>query len=40
VWVEQGGFGAAAAAPVARQILSEWFFGKPGQFVVGSSHTL
>ena len=26
--VEQGGFGAVAAAPVARQILSQWFFGK------------
>jgi penicillin-binding protein 2 len=40
VWVEQGGFGAVAAAPVARQILSQWFYGKPGQFVVGSSKTL
>ena len=38
--VEQGGFGAVAAAPVARQILSQWFFGKPGAFVAGSSKTL
>ena len=30
VWVEKGGFGDVAAAPVARQILSQWFFGKPG----------
>ena len=30
VTVEQGGFGDVAAAPVARQILSQWFFGKPG----------
>ncbi len=40
VWVEQGGFGATAAAPVARQILSQWFFGNAGQYVVGSSKTL
>ncbi len=40
VHVEQGGFGAVAAAPVARQILSQWFFGKPGPYVVGSSRTL
>ena len=40
VHVEQGGFGAVAAAPVARQILSQWFFGKPGAYVVGSSKTL
>ena len=40
VWVEQGGFGAVAAAPVARQILSQWFFGRPGPFVAGSSKTL
>ena len=40
VTVEQGGFGAAAAAPAARQILSQWFFGKRGQFVAGSSRTL
>jgi penicillin-binding protein 2 len=40
VWVEQGGFGAQAAAPAARQILSQWFFGKRGNFVVGQSKTL
>ena len=40
VTVEQGGFGAQAAAPAARQILSEWFFGKRGQFVAGKSRTL
>ncbi len=40
VTVEQGGFGAMAAAPAARQILSQWFFGKRGQFVVGTSKTL
>jgi penicillin-binding protein 2 len=40
VWVEQGGFGDIAAAPVARQILSQWFFGKPGQYTAGSSTTL
>jgi penicillin-binding protein 2 len=40
VTVEQGGFGAVAAAPVAREILSQWFFGKPGAYVAGSSQTL
>jgi cell division protein FtsI/penicillin-binding protein 2 len=40
VWVEQGGFGAVGAAPVAREILSQWFFGNKGQYVAGSSHTL
>ncbi len=40
VTVEQGGFGAVAAAPVAREILSQWFFGKRGPFVVGKSKTL
>jgi penicillin-binding protein 2 len=40
VTVEQGGFGAVAAAPVAREILSQWFFGKPGSYVAGSSKTL
>ena len=33
VWVEKGGFGDVAAAPVARQILSQWFLGKPGPYV-------
>jgi penicillin-binding protein 2 len=40
VWVEQGGFGAVAAAPVAREILSQWFFGNRGKYVAGSSRTL
>jgi penicillin-binding protein 2 len=40
VWVEKGGFGDTAAAPVARQILSKWFYGKPGPFVSGTSATL
>ncbi len=40
VKVEQGGFGAVGAAPVARQILSQWFFGKKGAYVAGSSKTL
>jgi penicillin-binding protein 2 len=40
VTVEQGGFGAQAAAPAARQILSQWFFGKRGQFKAGTSKTL
>jgi penicillin-binding protein 2 len=40
VWVEQGGFGAVGAAPVAREILSQWFFGRRGQYVAGSSKTL
>jgi penicillin-binding protein 2 len=40
VTVEQGGWGAQAAAPAARQILSQWFFGKRGAFVTGHSRTL
>jgi penicillin-binding protein 2 len=40
VWVEQGGFGAVAAAPVARQILSQWFYGNAGKYVAGGSKTL
>ncbi len=36
VTVEQGGFGAAAAAPAVRLMLSQWF-GIKKQFVVGSS---
>ncbi len=40
VTVEQGGFGAAAAAPAARQILSQWFFGNRGKFIIGQSKTL
>ncbi len=40
VHVEQGGFGDIAAAPVAKEILSQWFFGKPGQYTAGGSKTL
>jgi penicillin-binding protein 2 len=40
VWVEKGGFGDVAAAPVAREILSQWFYGRPGPWVGGSSPTL
>ena len=40
VKVEKGGFGAIGAAPVAREILSQWFFGNKGQYVAGSSQTL
>ena len=39
VTIERGGFGAEAAAPAARQILSQWFFGKPGKFIAGASST-
>jgi penicillin-binding protein 2 len=37
VWVENGGFGDVSAAPVARQILSQWFYKSAGDFVQGSS---
>ncbi len=40
VTVQQGGFGAVGAAPVARQILSQWFFGNRGAYVAGTSRTL
>jgi penicillin-binding protein 2 len=40
VTVEQGGFGAIAAAPAARQILSQWFFSNRGKFIAGASRTL
>jgi len=39
VTVEQGGFGAETAAPIARLIAAKWF-GKPEKFVAGSSKTL
>lgn len=39
VTVEQGGFGAVTAAPIARLIASKWF-AKPLKFVAGASHTL
>jgi len=37
VSVEKGGFGDVAAAPVARQMLSQWFYGKPGPYTTGTS---
>ena len=40
VTVEKGGFGDVGAAPVARQILSQWFYGKPGVYTAGNSQTL
>jgi penicillin-binding protein 2 len=40
VTVEQGGFGAQAAAPAAREILSQWFYGKRGKYIAGASKTL
>jgi len=39
VTIEQGGFGAAAAAPAARLILSQWF-GLPKKWLAGTSSTL
>jgi penicillin-binding protein 2 len=38
VTVEDGGWGAEAAAPIARTIVSKWY-GQPTKFVVGESHT-
>jgi penicillin-binding protein 2 len=38
VTVEEGGFGAETAAPVARLMASQWF-GVKGKFVAGSSKT-
>ena len=38
VTVAQGGFGAEAAAPVARYMLSQ-FYGKKKEFVTGESQT-
>ncbi len=40
VTVQQGGFGARAAAPVARQILSQWFLGRTGAWFPGGARTL
>jgi cell division protein FtsI/penicillin-binding protein 2 len=37
VWVPGGGFGDVSAAPVARQILSQWFTGHPGPYRPGAS---
>jgi penicillin-binding protein 2 len=38
VTLEGGGFGAEAAAPAARLIISKWF-GVKGKYIAGSSHT-
>jgi penicillin-binding protein 2 len=38
VTVEQGGFGAETAAPIARLLAAQWF-GQAKKFVAGSSHT-
>jgi penicillin-binding protein 2 len=38
VTVEDGGWGATAAAPIARTIVSKWY-GQPVKFVAGDSHT-
>ncbi len=38
--VERGGFGAEAAAPLVRQIFSEWYLKKPGAFTAGKSASL
>jgi penicillin-binding protein 2 len=40
VTVEQGSFGDIAAAPVARVMLNQWFFGKRGAYKAGTSATL
>ena len=39
VTIEQGGFGAAAAAPAVRLMLSQWF-GLKKQFIAGTNQTL
>ncbi len=39
-WVQRGGFGDVSAAPVARQILSQWLLGRPGPYVSGRSTSL
>jgi penicillin-binding protein 2 len=38
VTVEDGGWGAVSAAPIARTIVSQWY-GQPIKFVAGQSHT-
>jgi hypothetical protein len=37
VWVQGGGFGDVAAAPVARQLFSQWLLGTNGPWRPGSS---
>ncbi len=38
VTVQQGGFGAETAAPIARLIAAKWF-GQPEKFIAGTSKT-
>ena len=38
VTIEDGGFGADAAAPVARTIVSKWFH-QPIKYIAGKSKT-
>ena len=38
--VERGGFGAEAAAPLARQLFSQWYTEKPGPFNAGTNASL
>jgi penicillin-binding protein 2 len=40
VWFQQGAFGTVSAAPVARQILSQWFTGKKGPWKPETSTSL
>jgi penicillin-binding protein 2 len=40
VWVQNGGFGDVGAAPVAKMMLGQWFYGKPGKFQLGANKTL
>jgi penicillin-binding protein 2 len=40
VTVERGGFGDIAAAPVARQMLNQWFLGHAGAYKAGTGQTL
>ena len=37
--IEDGGFGAEAAAPAVRQILSQWYYGSKGRVISGTSTT-
>ena len=37
VWVQGGGFGDVAAAPVIRQLFSQWLTGHPGPYKPGAS---
>jgi penicillin-binding protein 2 len=37
VWVESGGFGAIGSAPVARELLHQYYFNAPGPYIAGIS---